>query len=94
MTAPPLVVVLPIWAVVSTLVKLSFVVVLTLAVSPDDRPSSTADNLLVVVNALFISTGAVADLAFEAIGAGSVRRRRRRRARRRAAPEAPPGSSC
>lgn len=61
-------VVLPIWAVVSAPVKLSFVAMLTRAASPDDRPSSAADNLLVVVNALFISTGTVANLAFEAIG--------------------------
>ncbi|MEO6082501.1 MAG: hypothetical protein ABIQ18_05275 [Umezawaea sp.] len=49
-------------------IVLNLVVMLTQAVSPDDRPSSALDNVLVVVNALFISTGIVANLGFEVIG--------------------------
>lgn len=47
---------------------LNVVVMLTRVASPDDRPGSALDNVLVVVNALFISIGIIANLAFETIG--------------------------
>jgi hypothetical protein len=40
---------------------------LTWAVSPGDRTSSVADNVLIMVNSLFISGGIVANLVFETI---------------------------
>jgi hypothetical protein len=49
-------------------IVLSLVVMLTQAVTPDDRPSTALDTVLVVVNALFVSAGIVANLAYEEIG--------------------------
>jgi hypothetical protein len=49
-------------------ILLNVVVMLTQAISPDpDRPQA-ADTVLVVVNALFVAAGVVANLAFEEIG--------------------------
>lgn len=47
---------------------LNVVVMLSQALSPDSRPPTVADDVLVVVNALVIAAGVAANLAFEEIG--------------------------
>jgi hypothetical protein len=49
-------------------IVLNVVVMLTQALSPDPGRSSRGDNVLIVVNALFVAAGVVANLAFEEIG--------------------------
>jgi hypothetical protein len=49
-------------------IVLNLVVMLTQALSPDPGRSSRGDNVLIVVNALFVAAGVVANLAFEEIG--------------------------
>lgn len=47
---------------------LNVVVMLTQAISPDSGRPGAADNVGVIVNALFVAAGVVANLAFEEIG--------------------------
>jgi hypothetical protein len=49
-------------------IVLNVVVMLTQAISPDPGRPRAADTVLVVVNALFVAAGVVANLAFEEIG--------------------------
>ena len=49
-------------------ILLNVVVMLTQAISPDPGRPRVADTVLVIVNALFVAAGVVANLAFEEIG--------------------------
>jgi hypothetical protein len=49
-------------------IVLNVVVMLTRAISPDPARPRLADTVLVVINALFVAAGVVANLAFEEIG--------------------------
>jgi hypothetical protein len=49
-------------------IVLNVVVMLTQVISPDPAPATVTDTLLIVVNALFVAAGVVANLAFEEIG--------------------------